>query len=453
MLFISQALGSATKTIQMMRTSGQLQERLRGGNTVVRRDLAQDHYGPPYTTYQGPKVANQKLHLPGWSPPEGGGYFEIRAVGPMVGGNEYKGNTLPEPYALSLVSPVIDSEGLHSTRAAPNTDPNLDRTHMMRFTVRLPAGPPSELFSAQFEPHPRILGNLFINEFPDQFRPVLYSRWAEVSYFLVASNETAGVSGAPLYALHRRVRLLAPKGIDIFYENNDPTTGFPVPDGTFTGPKTPSALIPSMYPDVATREIRNPPTTGPVVGFRILGADDLSDPAQRLPLPLQPAARLGVPTGGDLLMTDVISFEVRAAWIHNPEMDLPSTANDYAGYSPNPTRFQSNPSTLGTTHPSLFTDGPFYDLPRSTVNLPYTQATQAVAAFDTWGPVIGGPPTATSTPVTLGDTLDWNDRTQFLQVSPLLPPLRINVRAVQIKIRIWDPRAEQARQVTIVQEI
>src|SRR5215207_1695377 len=74
MLVISQAFGGATKTFTVMRTAGQLQERLRGGITVIRRDLANDHFGPPYFTLNGPKLANQQMHMPDWTLPLSG-YF------------------------------------------------------------------------------------------------------------------------------------------------------------------------------------------------------------------------------------------------------------------------------------------------------------------------------------------------------------------------------------------
>lgn len=452
MLVISQAFGGATKTFSTMRTAGQLQERLRGGITVFRRDLAHDHYGPPYTTYSGPKVANQLMHLPGWTPPEGGGYMEINQFG-VFAGTEYKGSCMGEPY----LSPVTDGELLYSTRAAPNPDPsqpNLNRPNALRFTVRVPVGAPNELYCAEFEPSALLLnnrdaaGNRYqVNDFPDPSRSVIYSRWMEVTYFMQATGETAGNNGVPTFALYRKVRVLAPKGVTIPY---DDTTLFP----PFAG-KTPAALMAAKYPDVAIEQ--------PAPGFfRILGPDDVTNVARRISP--TPATKLNTNTGvtsvtgGDILMTDVISFSVKAAWIRNPNLNVPGNgANDYAGTSPDPAAFAG--TSLGATHPWLFTDGPFYDLTRSPVNPTYERQ----GRFDTWGPVQTitnpQPPLTAAGTYAAGDYVNWDDPQSFLPTTDpnvprqLLPPLRINVRAVQIQIRIWDPRAGQARQVTIVQEV
>ncbi|HVK14021.1 MAG TPA: hypothetical protein VM597_35085 [Gemmataceae bacterium] len=434
MLVISQAFGAATKTFQTVRTAGQLQERLRGGITVIRRDLASDHFGPLHGTLGGPKLSNQQMHLLGWTPPEVG-YFEMGLPG-VASGVEHKGSSFAEPY----LSPAADGDGLYSTRAV--MDVSSLTQYGLRFTVRVPAGVPGELFSAEFEPSARLLGDARINEFPDPTRPVIYSRWAEVTYFLERLPEGPGPH-TPVHTLYRRVRLLAPTsggGIDIPYDNPAAYPAFPG--------KTPSSLIADRYPDVAIEEFAG--------GFRFLGPADVTDRVRRLRM--EPAARLNRTTGlaertgSDILMTDVISFEVKATWYHNPILNVPSIPGDYGGTSPDPAQLQAGP--LGRTHPWLFTDGPFFDVPASSTN-----RGSYAAWFDTWGPVQSHyiPPDNRKVTYVVSDYLDWADLSCVW--SPvalhkwLQPPLRVNVRALQIKIRIWDPRAEKARQVTIVQEV
>jgi hypothetical protein len=431
MLVISQAFGSATQTFQTMRTAGQLQERLRGGITVIRRDLANDHFGPPYGTFGGPKVANQQMHLLGWTPPEVG-YFEIDTAGAPHLFGLYKGSSIAEPFVL----PVTDGEGFYSTRSAPA------RQHSLRFTVRVPAGAPGELFSAEFEPSARLLADPRINEFPNPAPPVIYSRWAEVTYFLETTIDWVSPN-VPLHTLYRRVRLLAPtsgSGIDIPYDNAAIYPAFPG--------KTPSNLMVERYPGVAIEEFAG--------GFRFLGPGDVLDRYRRTPpepeTRLNRATGLLERTGGDILMTDVISFEVKAFWLHNPVLNRTSLPGDYAGSSPDPALLQAG--SLGRTHPWLFTDAPFYDLPRPSIN-----PIEAHGWFDTCGPVHSHfpPPTGAKVTYTRSDHIDWADLSSVWSADPLhewlQPPLRINVRALQIKIRIWDPRAEKARQVTIIQEV
>jgi len=145
------------------------------------------------------------------------------------------------------------------------------------------------------------------------------------------------------------------------------------------------------------------------------------------------------PTGDDVLLTDVISFEVRPAWIYNPVFN-----QLLANSSPVPEDMSQGNS-----------DEPFADLPPSGINPTYKDASgKSFGAFDTWYD-----PAAV-----FGTEVNWNDPNPqgtdgFLYVNPAnpitgatKPPHRINVRALQIKVRVWDPKAEQARQATIINE-
>ena len=51
------------------------------------------------------------------------------------------------------------------------------------------------------------------------------------------------------------------------------------------------------------------------------------------------------------------------------------------------------------------------------------------------------PKTPNNVPLTA--LVPWDDR----------PPMRIRIRAIEIKLRIWDAKAGQARQVTIIQDV
>lgn len=439
MAVIAQAFGSATKTFSNMRTAGQLQEKLRGGITVIRRDLANDHFGPPYTFNGGPHVANQRMELPGWVPPESG-YFEMVQVNPNSNAAAYVPSSYPEP----ALAPVTDPEGLWSTRADGS------RANIIRFTTRVPNGPPNELFNSELDPHPNLIQDTRINEFPFASQNIVYSRWVEVAYFLVPEPSGATTpSGNPLYVLCRRTRQLAPKGVYIAYD--DPASYPP-----FAG-KTPALGMAARYPDMAIVPIPANAPSRPFNGFYLMGPDDLTDRNNRMggfdATGLTPNG-----SGGDILMTDVLSYEVKAAWISNPNFNIPGGL--YSGSSPNPTQLPYVASVPAVV-PSFHTDSPFYDLPRSTLNTAIVGNNRAI--FDTWGkvqtyptPPFPAPPIGPGT-VNINDSVDWNKAETvapgFLAPGVQQPPLRINMRALQIKIRIWDPKAQQARQVTIVQEI
>jgi hypothetical protein len=81
------------------------------------------------------------------------------------------------------------------------------------------------------------------------------------------------------------------------------------------------------------------------------------------------------------------------------------------------------------------------------------------SGFDTWRqPLLTNIPMG-PTSYSPSDNVDYERPQSFLTPSSSAfaqyanPPLRINVRTVQIKIRVYDPKAEQARQITIVQEL
>src|SRR5947209_10506301 len=115
MLIISQAFASASKTFNTMRTAGFMQEKLRGGVNILRKDLGNDHYGPPYgSALNGPHVSDQRLDRVGWAPPRSG-YFSLRHLSPSI----------IEPVNNPFPLPPTDGEKLTSTRAD---------SHVMQFT-------------------------------------------------------------------------------------------------------------------------------------------------------------------------------------------------------------------------------------------------------------------------------------------------------------------------------
>jgi hypothetical protein len=195
MLIISQALAAASKTTSALRTAGVLQERNRTAITLMRKDLGGDKFGPPYGSARGgPRLSDQRLDQSGWTPANSG-YFEMRQLGEGPAGNLA---SILEPFANART----DGEGITSTRAV---------NHKMRFTVRLPDGPQTDLFAAQFlstfTADSRV--NSFINA-----QSIMYTRWAEVVYWLEPTVGEFASGGLQLYSLRRRIRLLPPTSVD-----------------------------------------------------------------------------------------------------------------------------------------------------------------------------------------------------------------------------------------------
>jgi Prokaryotic N-terminal methylation motif len=447
MAIIAQAFGAAQQIFSTMRTAGQLQERMRSGAMVLRRDLQSEHFDGPFLAGRGgPRVGDQRLDQIGWYPPPRG-YFEIRQF-TLV-------NIPPTPayYVLPsllepVANPVTDGEGIVSTRAGGLIPGNPTPGHVLRFTVRLPDLPAAELFSAELPtvvnttlgPAP-LANNNQVNAFVTG-QAFAYSRWAEVQYFLRENGQTTpdtpNGQGVPLYSLRRRVRLLAPVGVTI--NVNGTPAPMSVADAT--------ALL-GRYPDVALAAVPGPGGTAIV---RVLGPDDVANPANRMQYfaysqRTDLAGNNPYETGDDILITDLISFEVKAAWFENqspPPNGLPAPPQPYLfeflrpGSSP-PSR------TMGQGN----TEAPFDDLPQlSTDPLapPLNPSFAGQRLFDTW--------------YRGDDGIDWDKalptaggQAGFLTPSFTNVPLRINVRAVQIKMRVWDSEKKQARQMTIVQEI
>ena len=405
MAIISQTFGAATKTFNELRVVGQMQERLRTTSTIIRKDLTTEHFSGTFIPGRsGPRLGDQRLDQAGWVPPDKG-FFCIRQYWASV----------PEPTPLPLAR--FDGEGLTSTRSD---------SHVLHFTSHLADVPASELYCASA---PATTPG---NAFPVPGQNVFYSRWAEIMYFLAATGDTtpANSSGVslPIFSLRRRVRLLAPETVTFA--------------GPMTGPNAANFI--ATYPEVAFQAV---PVQGAANQFmlRILGPDAVTSPGNRMVLPPSPQTDVnGLQTGDDVLMTDVLSFEIKIAWFNNPSLNgYPSPQ-----HAPLPSPPAPNMVTNGNS------DDPYADIPQVPANpalaLNPAPAFSGQGVFDTW-----------YKHPQLADTIDW-DRPQynpttggngFLTPNQGQPPLRINVRSIQIKLRVWDSKAEKARQVTIAQEL
>lgn len=465
MLIISQAFASGAKTFRNMKAAGDGQEKLRGAATILRKDLASDHIGPPYGSARGgPRVSDQRLDQAGWQPPFRG-YFEFRQFGELTGGA-----SILEP----TLNPITDGERLTSTRAT---------RHVLRTTVHLPEGPPTELFTARYDPifavNPR--ANSFINQ-----QGLLYTRWAEVVYFLAVMEDTAypiePVTGRPLattnadgsglyrHTLRRRVRLMPPQNIDLA----------PMP---LSAGRALVLRLRAQYPDVVPAIVPFPPVPQPqgepLVIVRLPGPEALNLPdldytpvllnPQNSPVPMMrfggmtmqphPISGMAIPThpfGDDIVITDVISFDVKAAWFNNPVYN-----QLVAGSSP----FSSPAVQPGAALPTIMANPPGSFYFGQNMDEPFSDLFPSVLrpldgrAFDT----------GTRTHFPPRDPSDWDHPGPGAQQSSELGfltqpqnaasppwttvPTRINVRTLQIKLRVWNPKFQQARQVTLVVEI
>lgn len=164
------------------------------------------------------------------------------------------------------------------------------------------------------------------------------------------------------------------------------------------------------------------------------------------------------PGGDDILLENVLSFEIKLSW------DIPTDS-------------RINRSSLGVTAPTSFAtasgavlnpDYPFdflraspadagNDTLRTMNNTVNNPAMLWARVFDTWR---GEDYTLQSPhPPMVIPYSQWNNQYENgatasnAAFDPVTIPLRIRVKAIQIRLRVWDAKTQQARQVTIVQDL
>ena len=351
MAILAVAFQKGIDAFRTLRAVGQMQDRLKSAENILKRDLASEHFGGIHRQgFSGPYVRDQRMDLVGWMPPEEG-FFTVTQASDSV--------------------PEGTDGDVDSSRAT---------NHSLQFTIKLTGKREEDYFTAQAPGNVAALS-------PSDFARTgqLVSRWGEVSYFLVANGDsTTGPAPQPLFSLYRRQRVIA---------------------ASSSGATT--AADEASYPELSVSGGQlNSPSTIVQRGKRSPLSKDTGSGAWH-PSRLQDAFE-----GDDILLTDVISFEVKANW-SSGAASLPAEGL-----------------------PSGF-DWPFAVFPASPRNATFNANRRT---FDTWSS-------------TDGNGIDWNDLTSINASSANRPPLRIRVNSLQIRIRVWDKATESARQITIVQDV
>jgi hypothetical protein len=248
------------------------------------------------------------------------------------------------------------------------------------------------------------------------------SRWAEIMYFLVPNGTTA--NGEILYTLYRRQRLLLPPGSpsvawnagneainpNVAWGWNSQTPAMPGPRVNMTTDigYRPNRISPIFVPPnpQGTQLVQWLNGAGYGNSFGTWRATDLN-------------ANLG---GDDILLTDVLSFEVKPNWL-----DTQASSNPGVGASAPWESFNLQSPAAGNL------DWPYAYLPASGNPNPrngqYNDTIYPVRTFDTW-----------SAPDQLDPTYGS-------------PPLRICIKSLQIRVRVFDQPGQTARQITIIQDM
>jgi prepilin-type N-terminal cleavage/methylation domain-containing protein len=412
MAILSEAFVAGLKVFRDLKALGDMNERLRAAGTLLTNDLAADHF-------EGKKRLSDPNFWQNGPPREG--FFRIWQIGaPTQEGGPFS----------------FDLDGIASYTSLKSS---------LHFTIKKRGNGLQDFLSANVPAGSPLL-NLPLPDSRYQDPPsvttggVYKSQWAEVAWFVKPNGQNAG--STPLYALYRRQRVCVPDSDAVNYPTAPAT------------PVTGDLALAQQYQDVSFT--RNPGNGQ----FHFNSPIDLTIPERRFGMNPSPMTA-GVPesaptdltyptlgTGADLVLTDVLSFDVRVLANKPGVVVGPGTGWNF--YDLNGLL----PTTASLINPSR-----------------YQFAGQQVWVFDTWSNVKDE----------TYDYSNWNvnynpdGTTSYAGPSGQLPgatatsiPLRrlwnpgplgrgwsgdIQVKAIKVSIRIWDFKTNQARQITIIQDM
>jgi prepilin-type N-terminal cleavage/methylation domain-containing protein len=411
MAILSEAFTEGMKSFRHLKATADMAERLRAVSNILHKELGADHFD---------------------------------AKRRMSGADEWNNGPATEGFVRVYHGSPRTLEGADVTEVGLGTPfLNSYRTtdHMLHFTAKLRGNERGDFFSTGSLPagsllttSPLLLGP---RHYQEGANPNVYnSQWAEIAYFLRPTGDNA--KGTPLYSLYRRQLLLVPD------------------NGLLTGNVAKGANVPATataqyeYPEMsasyngANVYFNNPrDVTMPVRRFGMTAGNLAGAYASTYTDPTTNVVRNTYPTmaedtgpyprpdglnfqGADLMLTDVISFEV---------LVLPSITQ-----------------TGGAHFVDLFDQTLNFDVnnvAQSNNNSVYPAGagTAGPRIYDTWSNMIEKPQ-AGGAPVNNYSAYTTAGAPQSI---PFKTSLRI--RAIAVTIRVWDLKTEQTRQITIVQDM
>jgi len=432
MAILADAFRVATDSFRLLKGMGDLAEKLRSTAGILRRDLTADHF-------EGKKRLSDPNFWTNGPPAEG--FFRIYQNSAPSGAN------VNAPYFLE----GYDLDNLPSYRA---TD------HVLHFTVKLRGVQRGDFLTASIPASSTLAtwnttaGFQPLNRYQDS--PTIFtSQWAEVAYFLQATGDQtegdANNPAQPLYALYRRQRLLLPDTSNTRFAdaaNTSPLNYYPevstfpwespatTPHATTAPASTNGSFNSSVDVTMPYRRYGMNPNNP--AGVFAAGTTNYQTLAQQYPV----NTALGLQyAGADVIMTDVLSFEVRPLFYQSTGSDLLDTNNGanipflplndlkilpYAQY----TTAAGRPAAR---NPSFFTGRNFNQPP---------------FVFDTWSQAL-----LTSENSINYSTWATGGTTHSIPLYQNTTGNQLTLRAIQIVLRVYDYKTFQTRQMTIVQDL
>jgi type II secretory pathway pseudopilin PulG len=373
MAILAETFDTSVTTFRQMKRISDMNERLRTTATILRKYLLADHF-------EGKKRLSDPTFWNGGPPAEG--FFRVAQMTP--------GSAIP--------SEGVDLDGNNSYRSVD---------HVLHFSVKLRGNGRGEVFRASVPSGSPLVNGAFGSLYPPDARfqdpsssnITFCSPWAEVAFFL-QPVKVAGVQlttgpnggGLPLYTLYLEQKLAVPSN-DLFA-----TTGNTVASGT------------SGYSEISFYD----PGSGNNLAFNT--PQDLTMPARRMGgggaagvTSLSGYTGLIQTSGNDVLLTNVLSFDVRLLTDQNVTFQSISQLGQ-SGYT--------------LTNNSLISGPAIFD----------TWSNRADNLFDYGGWATAG----ANNSIPLYKNTGGN---------------AISVKAIQITIRIWDERTQQTRQTSIIADL
>ncbi len=420
MVVMTQAFAAGLDTFSVLKSTGELQERLATAGNVLQSDLAATHLenqvGEPT------RVSGIRFDRIGSGDPA--------ARPPMFGFLRIQQEAASTPEGSGA-----DPDGIPCTKA----DGSANKGHILHMAVKLPATRQDRAFTLKLPnafwdntdanyataPYPALRGTPYLfnlqsskNDYPVQ--------WAEVAYFLNPTSTGTTAGGLPLYSLHRRIRILT--------SNDDTGISWLTLQATVAGMSCNRAVAPP-----GQEKLLNGPGNIAVPDNRLggkLGARSATSAAS-----IDNFAALG--TGDDILLSNVISFEIKANWDAGPGAFSPgwNTPNEVPFDDLPP--YQSQP--ISATYPNGSGNPSFSRSGLTAADLAKPRV------FDTW--TDRPPHTNWARPELLTNPAASPPAPPIFAPNPSYLPLPIRLKAIQIKLRIYDPKNKLARQITLIQDM
>ena len=410
---MSQAFVIATGTMQGLKEVADMQEKIRPAITLLQRDLGANHF-------EGSKKLSDPEFWDNGPPKEG--YFMLW---------QDKANDVAEGWI------GIDKVNFSQSAALAN--------HMLAFTVKFPGKSPNDFFESSLGSS---FGNIFFNGAGtplgmtdsnirrfEKDSSLIHSEWAEVAYFLgphtagvvVADGNTDGKNNPPslpYFNLYRQQRLVLPS-------YNIAGVNLPTPVDNATNRDGFSEL--SFHPEPTTILKFNSPNDL-TVPWKRMGNRSLNYLGNRTGPLFSEFPNTSIKVNTDIIATNVISFDVKLLTDLRYDYEDLTTILSQGSYSAYP---------------------PFN-------NYAIANGNTTLRVFDTWTTDQGN--AANSIPKY--DFGFWNNITGKWQPSgntagnnSLIPVWNVtnntglNIKAVQISLRIWDQKSNTAKMFVVVQKL